>query len=81
MTLHFCERTVTLVFFYNLEKKYYKKYVSTYEHQEIKEMKLKEFYCEICDKQLNGPQPYRAHMNSKGHKETVEYYEEGASNQ
>ena len=44
-------------------------------------MKLKEFYCEICDKQLNGPQPYKAHMNSKGHKETVEYYEEGASNQ
>ena len=64
---------------YLLERKYYKKYVSTYEHEEVKKMKLKEFYCEICQKQLNGPQPYRAHMNSKVHKETEEYYREDES--
>ncbi|XP_046860254.1 uncharacterized protein LOC124453483 [Xenia sp. Carnegie-2017] len=28
-------------------------------------------YCEICDKQLNGPKPYQAHMVSKAHKEEV----------
>ena len=65
---------------YNSGKRYYKKYVSTYEHQDIKQMKSKEFYCEVCDKQLNGPQPYRAHMSSRGHKEMVEYYEEGENN-
>ena len=33
---------------------------------------LKQYYCEICDKQLNGPKPYQAHMVSKAHKEEVE---------
>lgn len=33
----------------------------------------KEYYCEICDKNLNGPQPYKAHMSSKAHREEVEY--------
>ena len=32
----------------------------------------KQYYCEICDKQLNGPKPYQAHMVSKAHKEEVE---------
>ena len=31
----------------------------------------KQYYCEICDKQLNGPKPYQAHMVSKAHKEEV----------
>ena len=33
----------------------------------------KEFYCELCDKNLNGPTPYKMHMNSKAHREEVEY--------
>lgn len=48
--------------------------MSSYEHKEIKEMEAKKYYCEVCDKQLNGPQPYKAHMYSKAHKEAVEYY-------
>ena len=31
----------------------------------------KQFYCEVCDKQLNGPKPYAAHMSSKAHKEEL----------
>ncbi|XP_028403027.1 uncharacterized protein LOC114525796 [Dendronephthya gigantea] len=30
-----------------------------------------QYYCEICDKQLNGPKPFQAHMVSKAHKEEV----------
>ena len=30
------------------------------------------YYCAICQKQLNGPKPYGAHMTSKAHKEEVE---------
>ncbi len=56
----------------------YKKYVPTYGRDEFfkaeKDKELKKYYCDICEKQLNGPQPYSAHMNSKSHKETVEYY-------
>ena len=36
-------------------------------------MAAKEFYCEICDKNLNGPQPYKMHMSSKAHREEMEY--------
>ena len=54
------------------------KYKPTYDHPELdckagKSGSMKEFYCEICCKQLNGPQPYRAHIASKAHKEEVEY--------
>ncbi|KAL4221802.1 hypothetical protein ACF0H5_020056 [Mactra antiquata] len=30
------------------------------------------YYCKVCEKQLNGPIPYQAHLNSKSHKEEVE---------
>lgn len=33
----------------------------------------RKFYCEVCDKQLNGPTPYNMHMASKAHREEVEY--------
>lgn len=33
----------------------------------------RQYYCEICDKSLNGPQPYKMHMSSKMHREEVEY--------
>jgi len=36
----------------------------------------KEYYCEICDKNLNGPQPYKMHMSSKAHREEIAYLEE-----
>lgn len=29
------------------------------------------FYCDICGKDLNGPIPYKMHLNSKAHKEEV----------
>ena len=37
---------------------------------------LKQFYCEVCDKQLNGPKPYQAHMSSKAHKEELALLQE-----
>ncbi len=30
------------------------------------------YHCEVCDKTLNGPKPYSAHMHSRAHKEEVE---------
>lgn len=33
---------------------------------------VKQYYCEVCDKQLNGPKPYQAHMVSKAHKNELE---------
>ncbi|XP_071838793.1 uncharacterized protein [Apostichopus japonicus] len=53
-----------------------KPYVSAYS----KEEKLKQYYCGICEKQLNGPQPYSAHMASKDHKLEVEVAEERERN-
>lgn len=34
--------------------------------------KKSEYYCELCDKELNGPTPYRMHMKSKNHREIEE---------
>ena len=31
----------------------------------------KQYYCEVCVKQLNGPKPYQAHMASRAHKEEL----------
>jgi len=39
----------------------------------------KRYYCELCDKQLNGPTPYNMHMTSKAHKEEEEYLKSCAS--
>ncbi|XP_052819724.1 uncharacterized protein LOC128245569 [Mya arenaria] len=33
-----------------------------------------QYYCSICEKQLNGPIPYKVHLNSKAHKEEVEVH-------
>ena len=33
----------------------------------------KEFFCKVCDKNLNGPIPFKMHMSSKAHREEVEY--------
>ena len=51
----------------------YKKYVSAYDRGAAEDKT--EYYCEVCEKNLNGPHPYRAHMTSKAHKEMVEYME------
>ncbi|ELU11287.1 hypothetical protein CAPTEDRAFT_226089 [Capitella teleta] len=54
----------------------FKAYKSTYEHSDLKKEGLapstREYFCDVCEKQLNGPQPYRAHMASKSHREAVE---------
>ncbi|XP_065656208.1 tyrosine-protein kinase BTK isoform X2 [Hydra vulgaris] len=55
-----------------------KPYVSTYQSNQIatqsslKSTVEKQFYCEICDKTLNGPQPYKMHLASKNHREEEE---------
>ena len=33
-----------------------------------------QYYCKICEKQLNGPIPYNMHLNSKAHKEELEVH-------
>lgn len=52
----------------------WKPYVSAYGAGETAGANSQErkYYCGICDKQLNGPKPYQAHMVSKAHKEEVE---------
>ncbi|CAD5116461.1 DgyrCDS5346 [Dimorphilus gyrociliatus] len=51
-------------------------YVPTYNHKGLTELAANKgpetYYCEICDKQLNGPRPFTAHLASRGHKEEVE---------
>ena len=37
----------------------------------------KRYYCEICDKALNGPQPYKMHLASKNHREEEERLAQG----
>lgn len=55
----------------------YKAYVSAYNKPEPKPaIDLKQYYCDVCEKQLNGPLPYKAHMMSKAHKLEVELAEE-----
>lgn len=49
-------------------------YVSAY-GQKTAAPSNREHYCDICDKQLNGPIPYKAHIYSKAHKEEVEMVE------
>ena len=34
------------------------------------------FFCDVCSKKLNGPIPYKMHLNSKAHKEEVALREE-----
>jgi len=48
----------------------YKPYKSAYEKDSTPANS--QYFCEVCQKQLNGPQPYTAHMNSKAHREEVE---------
>ena len=48
-----------------------KPYQSAYNRDQAADSK--KYYCEICDKTLNGPKPYSSHMNSKAHREEEEY--------
>ncbi|XP_013388364.1 epidermal growth factor receptor kinase substrate 8-like protein 3 [Lingula anatina] len=56
----------------------YKPYVSAYAKSspDSASQGSDQYYCKVCDKQLNGPKPYSAHMNSRDHRENVEYYGE-----
>ncbi|XP_071501875.1 uncharacterized protein [Diadema antillarum] len=61
----------------------WKPYVSAYNREENKKAEgsggatsKEKYYCKWCDKQLNGPQPYGAHMASKAHREEVELAKE-----
>ena len=54
----------------------YKPYRSAYDQGGEKTEANTNYRCDVCDKNLNGPQPYRAHMLSKAHKEMLEYMEE-----
>jgi len=50
----------------------YKPYKSAYDTDSSGTQGNRQYYCEVCQKQLNGPQPYNAHINSKAHREEVE---------
>lgn len=54
----------------------YKPYRSAYAPKEketpSKAEDASQYYCRVCDKQLNGPIPYNVHLNSKAHKEEME---------
>ncbi|XP_045163253.2 uncharacterized protein LOC123527695 [Mercenaria mercenaria] len=54
----------------------YKPYKSAYAPKEKDtdntEVDASQYYCRVCDKQLNGPIPYQVHLNSKAHKEEME---------
>lgn len=41
----------------------------------LKTQSGKENYCDICNKQLNGPIPFKAHLASKAHREELEALE------
>ncbi|EDO45784.1 predicted protein [Nematostella vectensis] len=52
----------------------FKPYVSAYSrtHDSTAPESARKFYCEVCDKTLNGPKPYQAHMVSRAHRDEVE---------
>lgn len=51
----------------------YKPYKSAYDKDTADTTPAnRQYFCEVCQKQLNGPQPYTAHMNSRAHREEVE---------
>lgn len=59
----------------------FKPYVSAYGSRKSSSSKSNssqenQYYCEICDKKLNGPIPYEVHLKSKAHKEELEVREE-----
>ena len=52
-------------------------YISSYGRETTsKSSNSESFYCSVCEKQLNGPKPYQAHMASKAHKEELALLEE-----
>ena len=51
-------------------------FVLAYGNNTNKSSASQNFYCEVCDKKLNGPIPYDVHLNSKAHKEEVAIREE-----
>ncbi|KAJ7354810.1 hypothetical protein OS493_029816 [Desmophyllum pertusum] len=54
----------------------FKPYVSAYGNNTSSNNSSENYYCDICDKKLNGPIPYRVHLDSKAHKEEVSVKEE-----
>ena len=54
-----------------LQPKAPKPYVSAYNRDAQVKGGPDEYFCEVCNKHLNGPKPYQAHMVSKAHKEEV----------
>lgn len=49
-----------------------KPYRSAYNRSSTTLTGSSQFACEPCGKSFNGPQPYRAHMSSRAHRETLE---------
>lgn len=54
-----------------LQPKFVKPYVSAYNREAEVKGGPSEYFCEVCNKHLNGPKPYQAHLASKAHKEEV----------
>lgn len=54
----------------------FKPYKSAYEKDNNKSSSSESYYCDVCGKNLNGPIPYKMHLNSKAHKEEMALREE-----
>ncbi|KAJ8310080.1 hypothetical protein KUTeg_011945 [Tegillarca granosa] len=54
----------------------WKPYKSAYSKENPEEKVKAKYFCDVCQKDFNGPQPYSAHMNSKAHKEEVALLED-----
>ena len=49
---------------------------TAYGNNTTKDNTSENFFCDVCSKKLNGPIPYKMHLNSKAHKEEVALKEE-----
>ena len=50
--------------------------LTAYGNNTTKDNASENFFCDVCSKKLNGPIPYKMHLNSKAHKEEVALREE-----
>ena len=50
--------------------------LTAYGNNTTKDNASENFFCDVCSKKLNGPIPYKMHLNSKAHKEEVALKEE-----
>ena len=74
--LSLAELTSTCVMSHWLHLTIFVFYFTAYGNNTKTNSSSENFYCDVCDKKLNGPIPYKMHLNSKAHKEEVALKEE-----